>query len=154
LRSNVTWLELSTTNGTISTDKPEQRVFVSVDWSKLTGVGYASITITAKATGQPSSSQSVIVVADHTVVPSGFKGTGFWLVSLGEMFKAHVVCGVGFVEGDGAVSIEAAHASRNTSVGGITWSELPGYGRTVSGITPWPRGGDEANFTAGTGPSV
>ncbi len=58
------------------------------------------------------------------------------------------------MEGDGGVSIEAAHVSRNTSVSGLTWIELPGIGRTVSGITPWPRGGDELNFTAGAGASV
>ena len=63
-------------------------------------------------------------------------------------------CFEGFVEGDGGVSIEAAHASRNTSVAGITWTELPDIGRTVSGVTPWPRGGDEKNFTAGSGPSM
>jgi len=33
--------------------------------------------------------------------------------------------------------------------------ELPGYGRTLSGITALPRMGDNGtNFTAGTGPSV
>lgn len=60
----------------------------------------------------------------------------------------------GFVEGDGGVSIEAAHASRNTTVDGLTWIELPGIGRTLSGVTPWPRGGDDKNFTAGSGPSM
>lgn len=60
----------------------------------------------------------------------------------------------GFVEGDGGVSMEAAHASRNTTVDGLTWIELPGTGRTVSGVTPWPRGGDDKNFTAGSGPSM
>ncbi len=58
------------------------------------------------------------------------------------------------MEGDGAVSIEAAHASRNTTVQGITWTELPGHGRTLSAVTPWPRGGNELNFTAGSGPSM
>ena len=61
---------------------------------------------------------------------------------------------VGFVEGDGVVSIEAGHASRNTSVDGLTWTEIGGLGRTLSGVTPWPRGGEELNFTAGTGPSM
>lgn len=60
----------------------------------------------------------------------------------------------GFVEGDGGVSIEAAHAARNTSVDGITWTNLPGYGNTLSGVTPWPRGGEDLNFTVGTGPSM
>ncbi|KAJ3491899.1 hypothetical protein NLI96_g361 [Meripilus lineatus] len=38
--------------------------------------------------------------------------------------------------------------------GSLAAWQLPGIGRTLSGITPWPRGGDEQNFTAGTGPSV
>lgn len=59
---------------------------------------------------------------------------------------------IGFVEGDGIVSIEAAHASRNTSVNGITWKNLPGYGKTLSGVTPWPRT-DEA-FQVGAGPTL
>ena len=62
---------------------------------------------------------------------------------------------IGFVEGDGGVSIEAAHAMRNTSIANITWTELPGYGKTLSGITPWPRTGSNfGNFTAGSGPSM
>ena len=52
------------------------------------------------------------------------------------------------------MTIEAAHASRNTSVKGLTWVELPGLGKTESGVTPWPRGGDDLNFTAGAGPSM
>ena len=60
----------------------------------------------------------------------------------------------GFVEGDGTVSIEAGHSSRNTSVQGLTWVEIPGLGKTLSGVTPWPRGGQDLNFTAGNGPSM
>jgi hypothetical protein len=61
----------------------------------------------------------------------------------------------GFVEGDGFISIEAAHATRNTTVGEVTWTEIPNYGRTLSGVTPWPRlGNNEANYTAGDGPSL
>lgn len=84
-------------------------------------------------------------------MPAGFYGayivSGLW-ASWSHMYF------LGFVEGDGAVSIEAAHTIRNTSVDGISWVELPDYGRTLSAITPWPRGGDEKNFTAGSGPSV
>ena len=59
------------------------------------------------------------------------------------------------MEGDGGISIEAAHAARNTSVAGIFWTELPGYGKTLSGITPWPRTGNNfGNFSLGQGPSV
>ena len=68
--------------------------------------------------------------------------------------KSSLISTQGFVEGGGAISIEAAHTARNTSVDGLSWRNLPGIGRTLSGITPWPRGGADANYTAGTGPSV
>lgn len=59
------------------------------------------------------------------------------------------------MEGGGALSFEAAHATGNTSVAGVAWKELPGYGRTLSGVTPWPRlGNNEGNFSAGTGPTL
>lgn len=58
----------------------------------------------------------------------------------------------GFIQGDGFVSIEAAHAMRNTSVNGVTWKNLPRYGKTLSAVTPWPRT-DEV-FDVGTGPTL
>ncbi|KZT02664.1 glycoside hydrolase family 115 protein [Laetiporus sulphureus 93-53] len=85
------------------------------------------------ATGQPSMSLTATLTANYTQVPNNFTG---------------------FIEGDGCVSIEAARPSRNTTVEGIAWTNLPGYGRMLSGVTPWPRGGDELNFTVGTGPSI
>ncbi|KAI0772430.1 hypothetical protein BD413DRAFT_42662 [Trametes elegans] len=133
VKSNASWVRISPANGSISPSSPEQRVFLSVDWSKVSGVETAALTFTATPQNQSQMSVPVSLTANHTLVPGGFKG---------------------FVEGDGAVSIEAAHASRNTSVQGITWTELPGHGRTLSGVTPWPRGGDELNFTAGAGPSI
>jgi len=60
----------------------------------------------------------------------------------------------GFVESLGVVSFEAAHAMRNNSVEGYHWKELPGLGRTLSGVTPWPREADQGNFSAGAGPSL
>ncbi|KAI0946298.1 hypothetical protein AcV7_010311 [Taiwanofungus camphoratus] len=131
--SNASWLTLSPAQASISPSSPEQRVFATVDWSKVTGVESALISFNATVQDQPPMSFTATLIANHTEVPSGFTG---------------------FVEGDGTVSIEAVHAARNTSVDGITWTNLPGYGRTVSGVTPWPRGGDEQNFTVGTGPSI
>lgn len=58
----------------------------------------------------------------------------------------------GFVESQGAISIEAAHTSRNTSVSDIIWTELPGLGKTLSGITPLPR--SDQSFDIGAGPTV
>jgi hypothetical protein len=44
----------------------------------------------------------------------------------------------GFVETDGHISIEAEHFSRAVERGGITWEVLPDFGRTLSGVTPFP----------------
>ncbi|KAH9922243.1 glycoside hydrolase family 115 protein [Fomitopsis serialis] len=123
----VIWLRL--------TECTEQYVYASVDWSQLedTTSANAFVNFNATAANQPMMSQQVYFTANYTSAPSDFTG---------------------FVEGDGTVSIEAAHAARNASVDGITWFELPGYGRTLSAVTPWPRGGDETNFTVGTGPSI
>ncbi|EJD06938.1 uncharacterized protein FOMMEDRAFT_152276 [Fomitiporia mediterranea MF3/22] len=132
--SNASWLILTPDKGSVSPSNPELRVEATVDWSKVEGVQMAQINFNATAQGQTPLSVPVFFVANHTVAPSGFKG---------------------FVEGDGGISIEAAHASRNTTVAGITWTELPDYGKTESGVTPWPRSGNDFNnFTAGSGPSI
>ncbi|KAJ3733166.1 hypothetical protein DFJ43DRAFT_995830 [Lentinula guzmanii] len=136
---NATWLELSTPSGSISPDSPEQRVFLSIpDWSQVpvSAGNLAQVTFTAVAPNQSDLVVPVMVQAQNTKeqVPSNFTG---------------------FVESMGVVSFEAAHAIRNTSVADIFWKELPGLGRTLSGVTPWPRDGDNgANFSAGTGPSL
>lgn len=62
------------------------------------------------------------------------------------------VCCVGFVEGTGVISIEAAHASRNSTVDGISWAELPRIGRTLSGVSPLPL--SDKNFSVGAGPTL
>ncbi|KDR78329.1 hypothetical protein GALMADRAFT_138431 [Galerina marginata CBS 339.88] len=130
---NVTWLKFSTSKGSISPSTPEQRVFVSVaDWSKLSaGSNFAQVTFTATASGQPALAVPVMVVAVKNTPSSGFKG---------------------FVEGTGVISIEAAHATRNTTVQGISWAELPGLGKTLSAVTPLPLG--DTTFAAGAGPTL
>ncbi|KAF8999865.1 hypothetical protein BDQ17DRAFT_1427597 [Cyathus striatus] len=131
--SNVSWLSVSPSKGTVNAqNSPEQRVFASPDWSKLpNGQSNALLTFNATASGQPPLTVTVMFNAQKNALPGDFKG---------------------FVEGTGVISMEAAHAARNSSVNGITWTELPGYGRTVSGVTPLPR--TDANFTAGSGPSL
>ncbi|EKM52378.1 glycoside hydrolase family 115 protein [Phanerochaete carnosa HHB-10118-sp] len=131
ISSNVSWLQISPSSGSISPSNPETRVFLSVDWSNVSGAEIANLNFLSNSANQTA--QSAFFLANKTVVPDDFHG---------------------FVEGDGGISIEAAHTSRNTSIDGITWIELPEYGRTLSAITPWPRGGDELNFTAGAGPHV
>lgn len=74
--SNVSWLQLSPSQGSISPDSPEQRVFVSVkNWNSISA-GKSAAVISFKATpqGQPSSTVTVNVAATRNDVPSGFKG--------------------------------------------------------------------------------
>ncbi|KAJ7206913.1 hypothetical protein GGX14DRAFT_456996 [Mycena pura] len=136
--SNVSWLTVSPAHGSISPSNTEVRVFASVDWDRLPpGLSFANVTFTAH--GVPASppvttSYPAFFVANKTSVPAGFKG---------------------FVEASGAIAFEAEHAARNNSVAGMVWRVLPGLGRTLSGVTPWPRlGNNENNFTAGAGPSL
>jgi endo-1,4-beta-D-glucanase Y len=45
----------------------------------------------------------------------------------------------GFVESDGVVSIEAEHVTGKTDTATARWGVLPDYGRTLSGMTIFPR---------------
>lgn len=129
------WVKFSQTSGSISPSKSETRVFVSIDWNSVpSSSAIANINLNATSKGQQDMNQPIGVVTNKTAVPSGFHG---------------------FVEGDGVISIEAAHTSLNTTVNGVSWVELPGYGRTLSAVTPSPAtGNNNANFTAGSGPRV
>ncbi|KAJ7071945.1 hypothetical protein C8F01DRAFT_1101940 [Mycena amicta] len=140
--SNVSWLTVSPSHGSVSPTNPEVRVFASVDWSKIpNGQSFANITFHPSGAGvdqhpTPAGVVSFPVnfIANKTALPADFKG---------------------FVEAGGAIAFEAEHASRNNSVSSMFWRVLPGLGRTLSGVTPWPRlGNNENNFTAGTGPSL
>ncbi|KZT21286.1 glycoside hydrolase family 115 protein [Neolentinus lepideus HHB14362 ss-1] len=137
--SNVSWLHVSQSSGSIDPTDLETRVYVTTDWSQFSEVGYGQITFNATTTEPPTPGQTLLSVPVYFVANNTSPAAGF----------------SGFVEGDGGISIEAAHTTRNTSVAGVTWTEIPNYGKTISGITPWPRTGDNGgNFTAGTGPSV
>ncbi|KAJ7454980.1 hypothetical protein B0H11DRAFT_257884 [Mycena galericulata] len=133
---NASWLTVTPSHGSISPNNTEDRVFVDVDWSHLEeGVNQGTINFTA-VSGNPPTTLLVqaFIAANKTDLPSSFKG---------------------FVEGGGGIAFEAEHATRNISVAGMVWRTLPGLGRTLSGVTPWPRlGNNENNFTAGTGPSL
>jgi hypothetical protein len=44
----------------------------------------------------------------------------------------------GFIEANGYVSIEADHFSSAVTSGSVSWSRIPGIGRTGNGMTPAP----------------
>ncbi len=53
----------------------------------------------------------------------------------------------GFVEVDGHVSIEAEHATRMVAPAARRWQVIPGFGRTLSGITTTPVTADAGEWT-------
>lgn len=74
ITTNASWLKPSITKGSISPNSPEQRVFFSVDWSKVSGTQNAQIMFTAVASKQPNLAVPVGFTAVNNAVPSGFKG--------------------------------------------------------------------------------
>lgn len=66
--TNATWLTIEPTEGYISTENPEQRVYASVtDWDALeAGTSYATLRFTSQAEGQKSQSVVVTFVAKNT----------------------------------------------------------------------------------------
>ncbi|KAH7316383.1 hypothetical protein B0J17DRAFT_697231 [Rhizoctonia solani] len=135
--SNASWLTISPSSGDVSPSKPETRLIVSADWSKLgNSTGYVAVLIKSVASKQVGAATSVTVnlVAHGRSPSSGFKG---------------------FVEGDGGVSIEAVHPTRNSSAGGAAWQLLPGLGKTNGAVTPYPALANHGQaFAAGSGPSL
>ena len=75
ITSNVTWLKFSQTKGSISPNNSETRVEASVDWDQVPEIGYAQINLAAKAANQPTETQTIIFIANHTSVSSNFTGT-------------------------------------------------------------------------------
>ncbi|KAH6897654.1 hypothetical protein BKA70DRAFT_1438250 [Coprinopsis sp. MPI-PUGE-AT-0042] len=132
ITANSTWLKISQNSGSIKQGQ-ENRVYFSVaDWNALSaGRNAAVVSIVATASGQKPLTVRANIVAIKNAVSSGFKG---------------------FVESAGVIAIEAAHASRNSTVGEFSWKELPGYGRTRSAITPLPR--TDESWAAGSGPTI
>ena len=72
--SNASWVNIESGEGSISPSSPEQRVFLSVDWSKVSGAEAALLRFTAKPENQTTMSVTVTLVANNTQVPSGFSG--------------------------------------------------------------------------------
>ncbi len=75
----------------------------------------------------------------ETLVIEGEQGSRI-LVQVPVSFPASPAVGEfhGFVETDGHISIEAEHFCRKVENRGITWEVLGDFGRTLSGVTPFP----------------
>ena len=106
--ANEPWIVLSADHGTVTDD---QRIGVSVDWSKAGSV-------TSSGTVKIAGAGTEVVVKVEAFNP--VEPTRDTLV--------------GFVETDGYVSIEPEHFSKYTDAGANHWIKIDDYGRTLSGM--------------------
>jgi hypothetical protein len=125
------WIQLSATRGTI---EKEQRLWISVDWTKA----------------PKGSHHSSVKIADFLLAGSNDAGaqnrvlkgrTGKSVTVKVDVFnprKPAKEALAGFVEGDGCVSMEAAHYTRKIDAGPARWEEIPDLGRTLSAMSIFP----------------
>ena len=106
------WIKLSSSGGTI---EKQGRLFVSVDWDKAPK-GSAEGTVDITQGGEKV-----------TVKIESFNPTEVTRDTLD-----------GFVEGQGYVSIEAEHFTKNVPAGEVRWEKIEDYGRTLSGLSIMP----------------
>jgi hypothetical protein len=103
---------LSAAKGTV---EKEQRLWVSLDWSKAPRGTYNGwVTIAGAGASFTASLQTT---NPQTPAKSALKG---------------------FVEGDGYVSIEAGDFTGKVDAGPVHWDKIDDYGRTLSAMTVFP----------------
>jgi hypothetical protein len=110
--ASAPWIVLSAAKGTV---EKEQRVWVSVDWTKAPA---GSSEGTVRIAGAGSDSTVKLTANNPREITPG---------------TLH-----GFVEGDGYVSIEAEHYSKNIAAGGARWEKIDDFGRTLSAMSVFP----------------
>ncbi|MBT1702314.1 glycosyl hydrolase 115 family protein [Chryseosolibacter indicus] len=110
--NNNAWVKAEPGKGKV--DK-QQRIIISVDWSKAPKE-QTKVPLKIKTQGL----EEIVYASINNV-----KGRDKKVVN-------------GFVEANGYVSIEAEHFKNAVNTNGITWQVLPGHGRTLSGVTPFP----------------
>jgi hypothetical protein len=111
-----TWLRISQSNGTVAKD---QRIWVSIDWGKVP-VGTTRGTVAISGPDNRKVTITVPVVNPENPRPGNLNG---------------------FAETDGYVSIEASHFTSAVAPNSFKWQVLPGFGRTLAGVTVSPVAG-------------
>jgi len=124
------WVIVKPSSGKITPDgKNDIRVWFSINWNKVTKEDKAGHVDFVASDG---AKVTITLPIKHTTPPSkGYKGA---------------------IEGDGYVAIEAKNYQELTTGHGKSWSEIPYYGRTTSGMAIFPVG--DFNLKPGTGPSI
>jgi len=112
-KASEPWIELSQVSGEL--DK-EQRVWVSVNWSKAP-FGSSSGTVTISASTGDSVTVTIPVFNPTQPTRDSLRG---------------------FVQTDGYVSVEADHFTREVDASSARWEQIPGYGRTGGAMSIFP----------------
>jgi hypothetical protein len=109
----ASWIKVSGNQGNILKQK---RIYVEIDWQKAPeGNSQSSLRV--------SSSVGKEVVIGVRINKPG----------------QEIINGIkGYVENNGCISIEAARFTRKFESGPVVWKEIPGLGKTISGITAFP----------------
>ncbi len=118
VKTSVPWIKIKGQNKKI---EKQQRLSIQVDWNSApSGIHKIPITITG---------------------PSGRTITFFAVINNNGLPKTNHL--KGFVETNGYVSMEASHYSRVVNKGPVIWQQIPGIGRTGSGMTITPVTADQ-----------
>ncbi|MBB6250805.1 glycosyl hydrolase 115 family protein [Nitrospirillum iridis] len=124
-KASAPWIKVSQTTGTVT---QETRVQVSVDWAKApAGSSPGSVTVTGAG-----GSVTIHLRALNAPVPADGQPA--------------------FIAADGYVAMEAEHYTAKADAGGAAWQKIPDYGRTLSGLAPFPV--TSASFEPGQGPRL
>ncbi len=107
------WVKIDQTSGSFTT---EQRLWVSIDWSKVPAGDDLSVSIEVTSNA-----------GKHAIKVPVFKPVG---PSRDEV--------TGFVESHGYVSMEAEHFTKKESRGGAAWDVVKGLGRSGDSVTVFP----------------
>jgi hypothetical protein len=102
------WMILSETSGKI---EKEKRIWIHVDWSKVTNSASTGEIKISGAGGEVTAK----ITAFNPAEPARDSVQGF-------------------VESDGYVAMEAEHFTKNSTAGAYRWLKIPGYGHTLSGM--------------------
>lgn len=109
-------------------NKSDCRNIITVDWETApSGLSLVELTVTA----DDNSAMTLVLPVNKTSVLAGFSG---------------------FVESNGVISIEASHYTTAETKNGVEYIDIPDYGRTLSGVKPWPV--TMGTQYSGTGPAL
>jgi hypothetical protein len=111
------FITLSQKAGTIGPNDADVRVYIDVDWTKVSdGFGKKSTLNISSSTdyGTQGGNPQVIVQVNKTSISSNFSA--------------------GFVESAGQLAFEAEHYTRTSPAGNLSYMVLPHYGRTLSAV--------------------